>query len=241
MINIAICDDDKSFLDMAEKIIIDYMEQIYPDYLIRTYQTGEDLLHDVLKDNKFDIIFLDGDMPDMDGVDTAMKLRKHDARMRIIFITAIIGYSLRGYHVGATRCVIKDASLRGALYESLDAAFSELNKMSHTKVFDFREGQHKIRIENLLYIESRLHILYFYCNDLEDITVYTMKDKLDHIETELSGILFMRIHKSFLVNMSHVICIERYNAVLDTKVTLPIAQTRYDKVRKEFLYMEGCM
>ena len=96
------------------------------------------------------------------------------------------------------------------------------------KIFRFQEGEKKIRIENILYIESKLHKLEF--NILEHgLATYTMYGTLNELENELEEYPFLRIHQSFLVNLKYIKCVTGYKVVLSNgqELTVPTVKDTF--------------
>ena len=87
-----------------------------------------------------------------------------------------------------------------------------MEKMKIAQVsFSFMEGERKLYTDNILYVESRKHKSVFFYMEAE-IVKYQIYEKLDWVEEKLSGFHFLRIHKSYLVNMKHIRKINNYTA-----------------------------
>lgn len=106
--------------------------------------------------------------------------------------------------------------------------------------FSFLEGEQGLYTDNILYIESRKHKAVFFCleSKLINLTIY---DKLDHIEKKLEGHGFLRIHKSYLVNMKHIQRISNYKAELDVGGELSVPRRRYQAVKEAFVAYKGAL
>ena len=105
MISIAIVEDDKT----AHKAIKDYLESYADDnsysYVISDYYTGQELLTHYRAN--YDVIFLDIQMPELDGLSAAAEIRKNDKDVIIVFITSLAQYALQGYKVQAYDYIVK--------------------------------------------------------------------------------------------------------------------------------------
>ncbi len=75
----------------------------------------------------------------------------------------------------------------------------------------------------------------------KEIVNYQIYEKLDAVEEKLSGSGFLRIHKSYLVNMKHIRKISNYIATLDTGVELPVPRRKYQSVKEEFVAYKGAL
>ena len=120
----------------------------------------------------------------------------------------------------------------------MDAVFKRKKLCKVT--FSFPEGEKTLYTDNLLYVESRKHKCIFSYLEKELVT-YQMYGKLDRIEEELSTYGFLRIHKSFLVNMKHVRRIANYKAVLDSGEEFSVPRLRFAKARAAFVAYKGAM
>ncbi|WP_042274387.1 response regulator, partial [[Clostridium] dakarense] len=109
MIRIAICEDEKETQRSIEDYLDSILKNINIEYEIKKYSLGEELLECNLKD--IDILLLDIQMGQINGMDTARKIREVDNTMEIIFITSLIDYVQEGYEVRAYRYLLKPIEL----------------------------------------------------------------------------------------------------------------------------------
>ena len=182
-------------------------------------------------------MFLDISMKKLDGIQTASQIRTFHNTTFLVFVTAFIDYALEGYKVNAVRYIMKD-TLQTAIPECMNAI---LQKMQTTQItFSFMDGIRTLYTDNILYIESKKHKSYFYYMQ-SDITTFQIYEKLDCIEETLSKHNFLRIHKSYLVNMKHIRKISNYTAFLDIDEKLPIPRLRYQNVKELFIAYKGIL
>lgn len=226
---IAICDDDRFYIDKLVQDIQTLAEKNHVECEIRTYCSGEQLL----KATKvtFDIIFLDIDMGGKNGIEVAAQIRKITKKPIIIFITSFISYCPKGYEVDALRYILKDNRVfEQALEEAFRASINEIARCNKERVFPFRDGRRLIKYGQIVYVESRVHEVVFFIIENEKIVTYQMREKLDEIEQLLDGYNFCRIHKSYLVNMDYVESCKRFEVKLKTGSILNVARSRYHEV-----------
>ena len=100
------------------------------------------------------------------------------------------------------------------------------------------DGERTLYTDNLLYIESQKHKAFFYYMQA-GITTFQLYEKLDHIEKLLSAHGFLRIHKSYLVNMERVKTFLGDRFLMDNGAVVPISQSRRKAVKQEFLSYMG--
>lgn len=238
MLKIAICDDEQYYIDKIRKIIIDILEQYnVGKYLIKTYLSGVELCADIKNISTYKIIFLDVNMKQLSGLDTAFKIRKMNNNACIAFITAYIDYAVQGYKVDAIRYILKDEldkSLTECMMAMLRKIINEENKIS----YNFIEGESELRINKICYIENRKHKQIFHLCDISK-PQFSLYSKLDIIEKELAVYGFLRIHKSFLVNIMHIYDIINYEVRLQTGACLPVPKDKYRFVKERYYEMIG--
>jgi DNA-binding LytR/AlgR family response regulator len=115
------------------------------------------------------MIFLDINMEEIDGIETAREIRKITKNTYIVFVTAFITYALEGYKVDAVRYLLKDDEcLEKAVNECLETIVYKMNYEEHKTTFAFQEGEKTIRIEDIVYIESNLQSVERYKAELID-------------------------------------------------------------------------
>lgn len=236
--NIAVCDDEKLFLEEEKRLIQRYFDAEGQACKIDLFLSGEDLLATEKELKQYDIIFLDVNMGELDGVKVAEEIRRWNPNVYLVFVTAFIKYSTEGYKVDATRFIIKgEGNLETAMNECLTAICKKMKLTDWRHIFRFREGELELGAMDIVYISSYLRYLQFHLTG--DRVVCTRTAKLDDVEQLLRGRGFLRVHKSFLVNRSYIRDIQRYEARLYTGETVPISKARYIAARNEFLAFKG--
>ena len=239
MIKIAVCDDEAHFRKQIIKTLTDYMCEKDDVYEIDEFESGMDFIKLGLEIVRYQIVFMDINMDDMDGIETSRKIREISSDIFIVFVTAFINYTLEGYKVDAVRYILKgDAKFPELVYECMDAISRKMSCSVKRITFDFNEGTRKISPDRLIYIESRLHRLEFHIVG-DEPAGYTMYGTLDGMENELEGNDFVRIHQSFLVNLRHIVRVSRYETVLDDGTVLVIPKARYRHVEEAFVAFKG--
>lgn len=241
MFHIAICDDESCFRQSFQEYISSYLESHGISYEIDTFSSGEEFLALGIAMTKYTVVFLDINMGKTDGVTTAKKIRSISKEIFIVFVTAFFDYTLEGYKVDAIRYLIKDSSythFQNTVNECMDSIIEKMNYVVVKKKFDFKEGAKEISLEKLLYVESNLHRLSFHVME-EELKIYTLYKTLDELERELEGNGFIRIHKSYLVNLKYIESILRYKAILCDGTELIIPKIRYMQVKEAFIAYQG--
>lgn len=150
MIKIAVCDDEIIFAEKLEIIIKKYCTRKQIPFQIDVYQSGKEFVADNVKMMEYQIVFLDINMDEMDGMEAARELRKLCRETFVIFVTAFINYTLEGYKVDAIRYLLKaDENFQQSVYESLDAVFEKMQYKPMIREFIFQREEGKSRWKRL--------------------------------------------------------------------------------------------
>lgn len=243
MINIAICDDETEIIKQIAGIICCYMKEKNYQYHIDEYTSGKDILKKQEKLSDYDLIFLDVEMPEINGLEVAVKIReKYAPKVALAYISAYINYAIESYKVKAFRYILKENKMiKRAVYECIDAYITESAYTEYCYHKKLKYEERDFAVGNIAYIESNLHDLIFYVMENDEIKEYIGTGRLDDEENALMKFRFIRVHKSFLVNYSYIRDISRLGAELTINRSISIAQPRYNDVRRKFLLYKGEM
>lgn len=239
MYRIAICDDEKPFRDSVKKYVEKYLSEKEILYVLDTFASGKEFLELGIELVRYDIIFLDINMDEIDGIATAQKIREYSSEVHIVFVTAYINYSLEGYKVNAVRYLLKNnTNFDDSIFECMDTILHKMNYVVLKKVFKFKECEKDILVERILYIESKLHKLEFHIME-DELKLYTLYGTLNELEKEMLGFPFLRIHQSFLVNFKHIKDVSSYKVILSNHQEIVIPKVRYKDVKSAFIAYKG--
>ena len=230
--NFVICDDDKVDAGRLRALLEKYCKESGIGLNIYEFNSGGELLSAI--NNDIDVIFLDVNMDDMDGLTIAKRIREKMDEVPIILVTAFMSYALDGYKVRASRFLIKD-DLDKTFTECMDDICGEIRKKSKVIAFSCVEGDMRLKASDIILIETSGHKNLI---KLKNVT-YQIYKKLDDLEEMLKGYGFLRAHNSFLVNMAHIRGINSYVLTLDDGRQLPVPKARYKQVRQEYTLFVG--
>lgn len=240
VMKIAICDDEKYDLEKIEHLLKQELQKHNISvYEIDTYLSSNEFLQNNEKIMQYDVIFLDINMPQMNGINVAEKIRNVRDDVLIIFITAFIDYALEGYRLEAIRFLIKDM-LEAMMPECVQTIIKKLNLQSRKLEYSFIEGKREIYVDSIMYIESRMHKLFFFLKGTREKS-YSIYEKLDNMETYLLSYGFLRIHKSYLINTKYIKKIANYKVEMDYGIVLPIPREKYQRVKEQYYEIKGDM
>ena len=227
MIKIAICEDEKEQQDLLKTHINQIFKDLPINYSLDIFNSGEELLKNYPKN--IDIFLIDIQLNEINGMDTARKIRETDNKAEIIFITSLIEYALEGYEVRAYRYLIKPVKY-GDLKMHILNCIKEIDIKNRHIIIKEQGNRIKLDISEITYIEVQK----------ENITIHTLnqtyetKGTMNNIEKEINCSRFYRCHKSFLVNLEHIKSIKQYIAILENGEEVPISRYRFKDTKDRF-------
>lgn len=208
MINIGICDDEAPMRRTLCTLLEQKLQLLGEEYRIFEYSSGESLLTRPEAEG-LDILFLDIEMKELNGMDTARNLRKRDAHTLLIFVTAYPDFVFQGYEVHAFHYILKPYDERKIL-NVLEQALRELGR-SQEQFFTLEQksGILKIPLKKILAFSSDRRKIVISLKDGSKLDFY---GKLDDVENSLPD-YFVRCHNRHLVNLNYVTALENNSCV----------------------------
>ena len=232
--NIIICDDCKEDRIFLGRLLREYEKSKSEQFNIMEYASGMRIFEDQDVLSSSQIVFLDINIEEQDGLKTARKIKELYPDIYIVLVTAYMSYSLEGYKVKASRFLLKD-DLEHTIGECMDSLIEELHKKDCYVEFSFVEGQIRLQTDEIIYIETAKHKNVFYTKK----QAYTIYKKMDELEEELGCFGFARVHQSFLVNMRYIEKISSYVLRLITGKEISVPKSRYQEVKRKFALYKG--
>lgn len=233
---IAICDDDAEMTELLKSTLNELFEQYLSDFEITAFASGGDLLNSY-KENKFDVIFLDIDMPEITGFDVAKAIRDGFSKCCIIFISSHSELVYDSFDFQPFDFVRKD------LYKSLDNKLSLVVKkiVFHSKqneiiVFeDENKRKYPTPVRNILYLESEKHYIKYYV--IGQSAPFKVRGTIKECEKEFEQYDFVRIHKGYIVNLRYLDFIDKHRDEIQLKeITkrLPLSRNLKNQTEEKY-------
>ena len=197
---IGICDDQKE----VREILSEKIKMLYPAGSLAFYNSGQEVLDAV---EPPDILFLDIQMPRLDGMETARRLRKDNGQMILIFVTALEDYVFQAFDVGAFHYLVKPFSDE-KFYEVLGKAVEQFEgrrtgrntKKEPPDLMITAKGKHiMVHLEDIVYAEVFDRKVVIHTMD-SDIEYYGKMRELE----KRAGDGFYRSHRAYLVNFNYI-------------------------------------
>lgn len=196
--NIAIVEDNDADAEILEDFIRKYAQKKNIDLKTIRFAGGIDILSDYSP--VYDIILMDIEMPHMDGMETAKRLRELNDRSPLIFITNMAQYAVNGYEVDAVGFIVKPVEYF-CFSLQLDRAIDKLKSYEGNYVSLITKYKaEKIYVCDIKYVEVIKHkIIYHTFNGNLEVT-----GSLSETEEKLKNSNFVRCNNCYLVNLRHV-------------------------------------
>lgn len=233
MIKFAICDDESFVVEELSQYISKYMENVQaPAYEVKCYSSGRSLLE---SGRGFDVIFLDIQMEQPDGMETARILRQQDNHSLLIFITALKEYVFDSFEVQAYDYLLKPIGY-ARLKRTLDRAITTLKAQTSQRIVVQRGAAYEvIPLSEILYCEVQGRKIYIHKKDGKVTDYY---DKLNNFEQHVDS-RFFKCHRSYLVNLDYVRGIREGQAILPGDNAIPVSRLRERELSEALLrYMK---
>lgn len=229
----AIAIDDEP---LALKLVSDYISKTPYLELVGSFDNPLDAI-DFLTDNEADVIFVDIQMPDLTGIEFTRTL---EGNHKIIFTTAYEKYALEGFKLNAVDYLLKPFSYEefliaaGKAYKLAELEAAAVPTLEANNQFLFLKSEYKIRrinFDDILYIEGLKDYIKVYTTG-EAKPILSL-NSIKSLEQKLPEDKFMRVHRSYIVNLNRIETIERSRIVFG-KVYIPVSEQYKDKFQ-EFL------
>lgn len=223
---------------LALKKLVTYINKI--PYLELVAQCGSAIeAKDVVEQQEVEAIFLDINMPDLNGMDFAKSLKQdHSKGPIMVFTTAYSEYAVEGYKANAVGYLLKPFG-----FDEFEAAaqkvrdISEIRQQAMTEVSTqvnddgtiYVKSDYKIvriSIDHIRYIEAMSEYLRISCDDKEKPVIVLLSMK--KIEEHLPSSLFMRIHRSYIINLNKIIEVKKNHVILEGGASMPIGDNYKD-------------
>jgi len=208
---IAICDDEKKEIENIAAYLQQFSKNTNINFKISGFSCGENLIeHYTDEQSPFDIIFLDIEMKDLTGIQTAEKIRAiPDRNVLIVFITSYPEYMQDSFDVQASQYLSKPLSYK-LFEEKLKKVIGYLDDLTtNITVVSLKDGNIVLYLDNIVCIETdksqtlKSNLLITTTNETIPI-----KGKIADLEKELQGRYFISLHRSVLANMRYI---KRFN------------------------------
>lgn len=241
MIRIIICDDDADMLNQIKETAEHVLMQLNIRAIINTYTDHRKISSQLLQSCDLALLDIDFGSDGYNGMDLARRFRERRTDSIIIFITNFIEYAPEGYEVQAFRYILKNDLKRG-LQQAIPEALHKFALEKEIIKIQINGEIIDLPICQILYLEVQQHYttLYVQCPDCGNkVKSYEVHTALSNLEKELEPYGFLRIHRSYLVNMKYIRKFQIRGAMLYNGTTIRVSEANYAKNKQKFLFWKG--
>ena len=233
MIKIAFCDDDMEVLHQMNELLDRYRVERNEDITYAAFQSPFELLTEIEKGIRPDILFLDVVMPGQNGMDVAKEIRQYDTNMKIIFLTSSPEFAVESYSVGAYFYQLKPI-WEESFFRLMDAVLAECEKKKkNSLILRSKDGITRIDLQQLEYFEVLGRKLLFH---LGNGAVLESAGSLDDLAGQLMQYSnFFRPHRSFLVNMEYIQNISSRSIKMVNDAEIPIPHGKCSEIKNTYM------
>lgn len=232
---IAVCDDEQIICSTMYNKLQNLSKSKSVIFEIDCFTSGEELC-DEIKHTNYDLLFLDIELPKMNGVAVGQYIREtlKNETIQIAYISSKQEYAMELFEMRPINFLVKPLS--DEKIENVIDKFLQLNKID-TETFNFKAGHnyYKIPFSDILYFCSNGRKINIVTSNKE----YEFYGSLDNIYSEVKNKKFLFVHKSFLVNFKHINKYQYEQITMSDDKIIPVSQSRRKIVRSMFFELEG--
>ena len=230
---IAFCDDDISVLNEVHVLIDQYRVERNLDIRYAAFQSPLELIAEVEKGMRLDILFLDVIMPGENGIETAKEIRKYDNNVKIIFLTSSEEFAVQSYTVGAYFYQLKPI-WKESFFRLMDVAVSECKKeQEQSLILRCKTGIVRVELERLEYCEVIGRTVQF---RMQGGKVFERVGSLDEVWGQLMPFEnFLRPHRSYIVNMDYIQTMSYKAIIMLNGIQIPLPRGKYSEFKDKYL------
>lgn len=219
MFHIALCDDEAAQRQLTHKLLDRYFSDQGAAVKIWEFSDGQSLLNAML-DETFDLYLIDIVMPEVDGINLGLALRKSDENGVIIYLTNSPDFALEGYSVKAASYLLKPVS-EEKLFSALDDALKTIsNRRAQIVMVKTAEGTSRLLLDDILYVEQIDRFPHYYLRDGSCVIGVTIRTSFqDAMKPLLADKRFYLCGASIVFNLHHIKSVTKSNAFIGSRQT----------------------
>lgn len=219
MLRIAIVEDDASHRRQLTDLLRRYEEEKNLAFEIDSFVSGIQFLEHYTP--RWDVIFLDIEMPGTNGMSVAEDIRLSDSNVVLIFVTNLTHYAIKGYAVNAMDYILKPISYTSFCITLNKVIQHQKNAAEQFINLKLKNGLRKIGLNSVYYVEVLNHYLTYHTFDGD----FTVRGTFSSAEKELSA-QFAKCNSCYLVNLKYVQFVNKEYVQIGP-YTLPISRRSY--------------
>lgn len=239
--NIAVVEDERVHAAIIMRLLETWLKERDIRFHMREFPDAETFLFEWEQNQAWNALFVDIQMPGLNGMELAGRIRQENRQVDIVFVTGITDYIQQGYEVEALHYLIKpvDEEKIGYCMERILAKYNEQKKQRAflLEAEETADGQKNSRVtlwllpEDITYIEAFAHNTELHTRD----KCYLCQRGISIWKKCLPKEMFIACHRSYLVNLLYVARLEKEAVVLDDGEYVPMSRRSYKPVNQAFI------
>lgn len=227
-VNFAICDDSVVDSNYVKELVTQWANDKKYQVNIDIFSSAEAFIFHYVENKEYDVLLLDIEMENMDGVTLARQIRKSNKSVQIVFITGYSDYIAEGYDVEALHYLMKPLK-KEKLYDVLDRAVNKIMQNEKHLVLNTFDEMIRIPLHEIIYIDVDRNYVTVHSN--KD---YTVKKTLAEIEKELDE-RFFRIGRSAIINLKYITRVTKTDVYLNNGIILQLPRGIYEALNRAII------
>ncbi len=227
-INFAICDDSVVDSNYVKELVAQWANDKKYQVNIDIFSSAEAFIFHYVENKEYDVLLLDIEMGNMDGVTLARQIRKSNKSVQIVFITGYSDYIAEGYDVEALHYLMKPLK-KEKLYDVLDRAVNKIMQNEKHLVLNTFDEMIRIPLHEIIYIDVDRNYVTVHSN--KD---YTFKKTLSEIGKELDE-RFFKIGRSVIVNLKYISRVTKTDVYLNNGIILQLPRGIYEALNRAII------
>lgn len=224
---VAICDDEKSMQTILENLLDEFGRLRNIDISIDKFDNGHDLLR-VLNEKEYEIVFMDHQMQDIDGMETSRLIRSRNNDCVIIFVSAFPEVAVDSYEVNAFRFIVKPIN-KEKLFKAIDDHLRSID-YDNLLILNTNDGKWKIKMSDIIYAEAKgKHTIVRTAQKSFEINIHMKK-----IEDKLPSEKFCRCQRAYIAGFAHINNHTNAEIIFDNGERAQIGKAYYSKFKNAF-------
>ncbi len=225
---VAICDDSTADAEFVKSILTRWADQRQLEAHPEVFPSAEAFLFRYAEDKSWDILLLDIEMGDIDGVTMAKQIRRDNEAVQIVFITGYSDYIAEGYEVAALHYLMKPVN-QDKLFAVLDRALEKHKQNERCLNLEISGEMVRIPFYEIRYLDVQLN--YVTVHAKRD---YTVKRTLGEFEKELDS-RFARVGRSMILNLKYIQRVTKTEVHLSDGTVLPLSRGAYEPLNRAII------
>lgn len=238
MLKIGICDDDYSFCAQIEELLYEYAKRECLIIEIDVFYTGEDYLKYLEREPSLDILFLDIELGKVNGILIGRMIRSalENESTQIVYVSSKESYALQLFKNRPLDFLVKPITCKDI--------FSVMDE--YRRIFGYQKSFFEYTVGKSIHRIADSEIIYFMCSGKKVLIITKDKEvrefygKMSDVEKLLDSSRFCVVHKSYIVNLNHVLEFRSDEVLLLNGTIIPISQSMRKVVRKKVMEMSIC-